>query len=86
MGKGTTGNSLKTRGRAGAGALAENDCAVNEREAARRNRGGNGKSGTFRSRWPTVLLFHFNGTVGSAGTLMPRRSRANAKERRGDNL
>ena len=62
-------------------ALVENDYVVNEREAAWRTRHGeNGQNVSFSA----VLLFHFNGTVGSAGTLMPgwvswcRRSRATA--------
>jgi len=66
------------------GTLAGSDCAVNGREAAwgRRNRDENGQaSGTFS----LVLLFHFNGTAGSAGHVNAL-ARANAKERRGDNL
>lgn len=65
-------------------ALVENDYVINEREAARRTRHGeNGQNVSFSA----VLLFHFNGTVGSAGTLMPgwlswcRRSRATATDR-----
>lgn len=49
-------------------ALVENDYVVNEREAAWRTRyGENGQNVSFSA----VLLFHFNGTVGSAATLMP---------------
>lgn len=56
--------------------LTENDCVVNERKVVRRrNRSEDDQAVRFVLCWPLVLLFHFNGTVGSAGTLMPRRAR-----------
>lgn len=74
--------------------LVENDYVVNEREAGWRDlsRARTPREWAERFVLLAVLLFHFNGAVGSAGTLMPGRvsSRARArrrpKDRWGDNL